>query len=94
MNAVMEKQRRAEERAGEKARRQRVKEEAKLLREIRRREKLSRLKTYPTFSLTKNAIWYGLFFVFALLFTQALRSPLSSVLFITLPHRLLFHVCG
>jgi len=82
MNAVMEKQRRAEERAGEKARRQRVKEEEKLLREIRRREKLSRLKTYPTFSLTKNAIWYGLFFVFALLFTQALRSPLSSVLFI------------
>ena len=82
MNAVMEKQRRAEERANEKARRQRVKEEAKLLREIRRREKLSRLKTYPTFSLTKNAVWYGLFFVFALLFTQALRSPLSSVLFI------------
>lgn len=82
MNAFMEKQQLAQQKAEEKARKLKIKEEAKILADIRRQEKLARLKTYPTFSLTKNAIWYGLFFVFALLFTQALRSPLSSVLFI------------
>ena len=82
MNAVMEKQRQAEKKAAEKARKQRIKEESKQLAVIRKQEKLARLKSYPTFSLTKNAVWYALFFVFALLFTQALRSPLSSVLFI------------
>lgn len=82
MNAFMEKQQLAQKKADEKARKQKIKEEAKLLADIRRQEKLARLKSYPTFSLTKNAVWYGLFFVFALLFTQALRSPLSSVLFI------------
>lgn len=82
MNAFMEKQQRAQQKADEKARRLKIKAEAKLLSDIRKQEKLARLKSYPTFSLTKNAVWYGLFFVFALLFTQALRSPLSSVLFI------------
>ncbi len=82
MNAFMEKQQLAQKKADEKARRLKIKEEAKLMADIRRQEKLARLKSYPTFSLTKNAVWYGLFFVFALLFTQALRSPLSSVLFI------------
>ncbi len=82
MNEFMEKQQRAQQKADEKARKLKIKEEAKLLADIRKQEKLARLKSYPTFSLTKNAIWYGLFFVFALLFTQALRSPLSSVLFI------------
>ena len=82
MNAVMEKQRRLEQKAAEKERRRRVKEEAKILADIRRREKRARLRSYPTFSLTRNGVWYILFFVFALLFTQALRSPLSSVLFI------------
>lgn len=82
MNAFMEKQQRAQQKADEKARRLKIKAEANLLSDIRKQEKLARLKSYPTFSLTKNAVWYGLFFVFALLFTQALRSPLSSVLFI------------
>lgn len=82
MNEFMEKQQKAQQKADEKARKQKIKEEEKLMADIRRQEKLARLKSYPTFSLTKNAIWYGLFFVFALLFTQALRSPLSSVLFI------------
>jgi len=82
MNAFVEKQQRAQQKADEKARRLKIKAEAKLLSDIRKQEKLARLKAYPTFSLTKNAVWYGLFFVFALLFTQALRSPLSSVLFI------------
>ncbi len=95
MNAFMEKQQRAQQKADEKARKQRIREEAKLLADIRRQEKLARLKQYPSFSLTKNAVWYGLFFVFALLFTQALRSPLSSVLFIfvmLLPPLLLLYV--
>lgn len=82
MNAFMEKQQREQQKADEKARRLKIKAEAKLLSDIRKQEKLARLKSYPPFSLTKNAVWYGLFFVFALLFTQALRSPLSSVLFI------------
>ncbi len=82
MNAFMEKQQLAQQKAEEKARKQKIKEDAKILADIRKQEKLARLKSYPTFSLTQNAIWYGLFFVFALLFTQALRSPLSSVLFI------------
>ena len=82
MNAIMEKQQKAQKKADEKARKQKIKEEAKILSEIRRREKLARLKSYPTFSLTRNAVGYALFWVFALLFTQALRSPLSSVLFI------------
>ena len=82
MNAIMEKQQKAQRKAEEKARKLKVKQEAKQLADIRRREKLARLREYPTVSLTKNAVWYGLFFVFALLFTQALRSPLSSVLFI------------
>ena len=95
MNAVMEKQRRLEQKAAEKERRRRVKEEAKILADIRRREKRARLRSYPTFSLTRNGVWYILFFVFALLFTQALRSPLSSVLFIfamLLPPLLLLYV--
>ena len=95
MNAVMEKQRRLEQKAAEKERRRRVKEEAKILADIRRREKRARLRSYPTFSLTRNGVMYILFFVFALLFTQALRSPLSSVLFIftmLLPPLLLLYV--
>ncbi len=95
MNAVMEKQRRLEQKAAEKERRRRVKEEAKILADIRRREKHARLRSYPTFSLTRNGVMYILFFVFALLFTQALRSPLSSVLFIfamLLPPLLLLYV--
>ena len=95
MNAVMEKQRRFEQKAAEKERRRRVKEEAKILADIRRREKRARLRSYPTFSLTRNGVMYILFFVFALLFTQALRSPLSSVLFIfamLLPPLLLLYV--
>lgn len=82
MNEFMERQQRSQQKAEEKAKKQKIKEEAKILADLRRQEKLARLKEYPTVSLTKNAIWYGLFFVFALLFTQALRSPLSSVLFI------------
>ena len=82
MNAVMEKQRKLEQKAAERERRQKLREDAKLLSEIRRQEKRARLKSYPTVSLTRNAVYYALFFVFALLFTQALRSPLSSVLFI------------
>ena len=82
MNTIMEKQQKAQKKAEEKARKLRVKEESRILADIRRREKLARLREYPTFSLTRNAVWYALFFVFALLFTQALRSPLSSVLFI------------
>ena len=95
MNAVMEKQRRLEQKAAEKERRRRVKEEAKILADIRRRENRARLRSYPTFSLTRNGVMYILFFVFALLFTQALRSPLSSVLFIfamLLPPLLLLYV--
>lgn len=95
MNAFMEKQQRAQQKADEKARKRKIKEEAKILAGIRRQENLARLKAYPTFSLTKNAVWYGLFFVFALLFTQALRSPLSSVLFIfvmLLPPLLILYV--
>ena len=82
MNAVMEKQRKLEQKAAERERRQKLREDAKILSEIRRQEKRARLKSYPTVSLTRNAVYYALFFVFALLFTQALRSPLSSVLFI------------
>lgn len=82
MNAVMEKQQRLEQKAAEKERRRRVREEAKILADIRRREKRAQLRSYPTFSLARNGVWYILFLIFALLFTQALRSPLSSVLFI------------
>ena len=82
MNAVMEKQRREEQRAAEKERRQRLRKETKQLRAIARLERLSRLRSYPTVSLTRQAIFYALFWVFALLFTQALRSTLSSVLFL------------
>ncbi|MCQ2431576.1 MAG: DUF58 domain-containing protein [Clostridia bacterium] len=58
------------------------KADKKALRAIRKKEKRAALKEYPTFSVTKNFVFYLCFFVFALIFTQALRSPLSSVLFI------------
>ena len=82
MNAVMEKQKREEQKAAEKERRQRLREETKQLRAIAKLERLSRLRSYPTVSLTRQAVCYALFWVFALLFTQALRSTLSSVLFL------------
>ena len=78
MNAVLEKQKELEE----KARKKQLKAEQKALKKIQKDKKRAALRSYPTISLTKNAVWYIVFFLFALLFTQALRSTLSSVLFI------------
>ena len=71
-------QRKAEEKQKKKERRA----EDKALAKIRRAEKKSALREHATFSVTKNFFFYLAFFVFALIFTQALRSTLSSVLFI------------
>lgn len=58
------------------------KQRKKTLRRIQKQQKRTALRSYPTVSLTKNAILYLCFWIFALLFTQALRSTLSSVLFV------------
>ena len=98
MNAVIEKQKRAQEKADRAARKKQLKAEKKHLKQLQREERAARLRTYRTFSLTKNAARYAAFLVFALLFTQALRSTLSSVLFIfalLFPVLLLLYVlCG
>lgn len=67
---------------GSKAEKQKENEQKKRLKALQKEKKRAALKSYPTVSLTKNALWYAGFFVFAFLFTQALRSPLSSVLFL------------
>ncbi len=69
--------------------------EQKMLRRIHREKKKAVLREYPSFSVTKHFIWYAAFWIFSLLFTQALRSPLSSMLFIfviMLPFLLLLYV--
>lgn len=58
------------------------KQRRKRLRRIQKQQKRAALRSYPTVSITKNAIFYLFFWIFALLFTQALRSTLSSVLFV------------
>ncbi len=78
MDAILEKQKALEA----KARKKQLKAEQKELTRIAKRKKRASLKSYPTVSFTKNAVIYLCFFMFALLFTQALRSTLSSVLFI------------
>ncbi len=78
MDAVLEKQKEIEEKAHKK----KQKEEQKALSRLAKRKKRAALRSYPTVSFTKNAVIYLCFLVFALLFTQALRSTLSSVLFI------------
>ena len=73
-----EEQRKAEE----KQRKKEKKERDNALRKIRKADKKLRPKEYRTFSVTKNFVFYLCFLVFAFIFTQALRSTLSSELFI------------
>lgn len=47
----------------------------------RKRQKRAAEKEYPAFSLCKNSVFYLAFLVFAVIFTQALHSPLSAELF-------------
>ena len=72
----------AQRKAEEKQKKKEKKERDRALKKIRRADKKIRPKEYRTFSVTRNFVFYLCFLVFAFIFTQALRSTLSSELFI------------
>lgn len=72
----------AQRKAEEKQKKKEKKERNKALKKIRKADKKIRPKEYRTFSVTRNFFFYLCFLVFAFIFTQALRSTLSSELFI------------